>query len=110
MSKLAITLLIGLAAATIDVLPMVLRRDGANPAEWTIIASAFTHWVVTTIFISYAVMPLTPWLKGALIGALSAAPVLITYSQTKPASVLPILGISVVLGAAVGFMTARFAG
>jgi hypothetical protein len=109
-TKLAITLLIGLAAATIDVLPMVLRRGGTNPAEWTTIASAFTHWVVTTILISYAVMPLAPWLKGALIGTLSAAPVLITYSQTKPASVLPILGISVVLGAAVGFMTARLAG
>jgi hypothetical protein len=109
MSKLVITLLIGLAAATIDVLPMVLRRGGPNPAEWTAIASAFTHWVVTTILISYAVMPMAPWLKGALIGALSAAPVLITYSQSKPASVLPILGISLVLGAAVGFMTGRFA-
>jgi hypothetical protein len=86
MSKLAITLLIGLAAATIDVLPMVLRKT-----EWTTIASAFTHWVVTTILISYAVMPMA-------------------YSQSKSASVLPILGISIVLGAAVGLMTARFAG
>jgi hypothetical protein len=105
MSKLAITILIGLAAAAIDVLPMVLRK-----ADWVTIGSAFAHWVVTTIFISYAVMPLAPWLKGALIGALSAVPVLITYSQSKPSSVLPILGISVVLGAVVGFMTARFAG
>jgi hypothetical protein len=110
MSKLAITLAIGLAAATIDVLPMLLRRGGANPAEWVTIASAFTHWVVTTILISYAVMPLAPWVKGALISALSAAPVLITYSQSKPGSVLPILSISIVLGVAVGFMTARFAG
>jgi hypothetical protein len=104
MSKLAITLLIGITAAAIDVLPMVLRKG-----EWTTIASAFTHWVVTTVLISYAVMPLAPWVKGALIGALSAAPVLIAYSQSKPSSVLPILGISIVLGAAVGFMTARFA-
>jgi hypothetical protein len=109
MSKLVITLLIGVAAATIDVLPMVLRRGGANPADWSTIASAFTHWVVTTILISYTVMPLSPWLKGALIGVLSAAPVLVTYSQSKPASVLPILGISIVLGAIVGIVTARFA-
>lgn len=105
MSKLVITLVIGLAAGTIDVLPMVLRK-----AEWAVIASAFTHWVVTTVLISYAVMPLAPWLKGALIGAISAAPVLITYSQSKPSSVLPILGISIVLGAVVGLATARFAG
>jgi hypothetical protein len=85
---------------------MVLRRSRANPGELTTIASAFTHWVVTTILIGYAVMPLVPWLKGALIGALSAAPVLITSNQSKPGSVLPIVGISIALGAAVGFMTA----
>jgi hypothetical protein len=49
-------------------------------------------------------------MKGAMIGVLSAAPVLITYSQSKPSSVLPILGISIVLGAAVGVLTARYAG
>lgn len=105
MSKLTITILIGITAAAIDVLPMVWRK-----AEWATISSAFTHWVVTTILISYTVMPLAPWWKGALIGALSAAPVLITYGQSKPSSVLPILGISIVLGAVVGFMTTRFAG
>jgi len=104
MSKLTITLLIGLAAGTLDVLPMVLRKG-----EWTGIASAFAHWLVTTVLISYTAMPLPPWLRGAVIGALSAAPVLISYSQTKPSSVLPILGISIMLGGAVGFMTARFA-
>lgn len=93
MSKLAITLLIGLTAAAIDVLPMVLRRGMAHPAEWTTIASAFTHWVVTTILISYAGMPLAPWLKGALIGALGAASVVIASSQSKPSILLPILGI-----------------
>ncbi len=104
MNKFLITLGIGIAAGLIDVLPMILRKG-----EWVTIASAFTHWVVTTLLIRYAIMPLTPWLKGALIGGLSALPVLITYSQTKPESVLPILGISLVLGAAIGFMTARFA-
>ncbi|MGL4728140.1 MAG: hypothetical protein ACRCWO_05250 [Bosea sp. (in: a-proteobacteria)] len=104
MTKLLITLGIGILAGLIDVLPMILRKG-----EWITIASAFTHWVVTTILISYAVMPLAPWIKGALIGGLSALPVLITYSQTKPASVLPILGISLVLGAIIGLATARFA-
>ena len=50
-----------------------------------------------------------PLAEGGLIGALNAVPVLITYSQTKPSSVLPVLGISIVLGGAVGFMTSRFA-
>ncbi len=104
MSKLTITLLIGFAAGTLDVLPMVLRKG-----EWTGIASAFAHWLVTTVLISYTAMPLPHWRKGALIGALNGVPVLTTYSQTKPSSVLPVLGISIVLGGAVGFMTSRFA-
>jgi hypothetical protein len=75
MPRLTITLLIGLAAGTLDVLPMVVRKE-----EWIGIASAFAHWLVTTVLVSYTAMPLRPWLKGALIGALNAVPVLITYS------------------------------
>jgi hypothetical protein len=104
MSKLTITLLIGLAAGTLDVLPMVLGEG-----EWIGIASAYAHWLVTAVLISYTAMLLPPWLRGALIGALNAVPVLITYSHAKPSSVLPVLGSSIMLGGAVGFTTARLA-
>lgn len=47
--------------------------------------------------------PLAPWprLQGAVVAALLAALVLITYSRTNPQSVL---------GAAFGFVTAKLAG
>jgi hypothetical protein len=104
MTKLFITLAIGVAAGLADIAPMLLRRG-----DPTLIASVFMHWFITTIFISYAVMPLHPAAKGALIGALSTLPVLITYAQSYPERLLPIFGISIVLGAVVGFLTDRFA-
>jgi hypothetical protein len=104
MSKLVATLAIGLAAGLADIAPMVLR--GVDRVQ---LVSVFTHWFVTTIFISYAVMPIHPVLKGSLIGLLSSLPVLITYGAANPARALPIAAIAIVLGGIVGFLTHRFA-
>jgi hypothetical protein len=104
MSKLLATLVIGLIAGLVDIAPMILRGT-----DRIVLASVFTHWFVTTIFISYAVMPVPSLVKGALIGVLSSLPILITYSAQHPERVLPIFAISVGLGAAVGYLTSRFA-
>jgi hypothetical protein len=104
MSKLLTTLAIAVAAGLVDIAPMLLRG-----VERMQIFSVFTHWFVTTIFISYAVMPLHPAMKGALIGALSTLPVLIMYAQTHPERLLPIFAISIGLGAVIGLSTHRFA-
>lgn len=106
MHKFLIALGIGIAAGALDIIPMALRR-----AELHAMATPFVHWVVTTLFIAYMKTPLAPWpwLQGSVIAVLASLPVLITYSRTNPQSVLPILGISIVLGAVVGLATARFA-
>lgn len=104
MNKLLIALLIGAGASALDIVPMVLRK-----AELHVIASAFVHWVVVTLFIAYIHTPLPSWLQGAVVSLLAALPVVIGYSKTNPQSVLPILGISIVLGALVGLATAKWA-
>jgi FtsH-binding integral membrane protein len=103
-SKLLITLIIGIAAGLVDIAPMLLRR-----ADPYLQASVFMHWFVTTIFISYSAMPLHPVATGALIGGLSTVPILITYAQSHPERLLSIFAIALVLGGAVGFLTHRFA-
>jgi hypothetical protein len=104
MSKLLVTLAIGLIAGLVDIAPMLLRGT-----DRIVLASVFMHWFVTTIFISYAVMPIPAPVKGALIGVLASLPILITYSAQHPERVLPIFAISIALGAAVGYLTSRFA-
>jgi hypothetical protein len=106
MQKFLIALGIGIAAGALDIVPMALRR-----AELVVMASPFVHWVVTALVIAYIRTPLAPWpwAQGSLVAVLSSLPVLITYSKTNPQSVLPILGISIVLGALVGLATAKLA-
>jgi putative flippase GtrA len=104
MNKLLITLAVAVAAGLIDIAPMLLRGT-----DRTTVASVFVHWFVTTIFISYAVMPIPPMAKGALIAALSTLPILITYAAVHPERLLPIFAIAIVLGAVIGYVTNRFA-
>ena len=49
-------------AGALDILPMALLK-----ADIHLMASAFTHWVVVTLFIAYMNMPLAPWLQGTVI-------------------------------------------
>ena len=103
MTKLFISLLIGSIAGIIDVTPMIIQRLD-NYAS----ISAFVHWVVLGVIISYIKMPMAPWIKGIIISVLSALPIVILVSKEDPKSIIPILTLSIILGAGVGVSTARF--
>jgi hypothetical protein len=104
MSKLIAALLIGAGAGALDVFPMLLRK-----APWQEVAVPFVHWLMLGVLIAYVQMPLHPALKGSVVAVMTTVPILISYSQTKPGAVLPILGMSVLLGAAVGWLNHRYA-
>jgi hypothetical protein len=102
MQKLFIALSIGLAAGILDIIPMLLKKTPMN--VWIV---PFVHWVVLGVLIAYIKMPFPAWATGSIVAILTALPTLITYSQTKLQSVLPIAAISLVLGAIVGIATQR---
>jgi hypothetical protein len=104
MSKLLIALLIGAGAGALDTIPMMVRK-----APWHEMAVPFAHWLMLGVLIAYAQMPMHPMIKGSVVAVMTTVPTFIAYSQTKPNAVLPIFGISIVLGAAVGWLTNRFA-
>jgi hypothetical protein len=104
MTKLMMALLIGAGAGVLDIIPMLLRK-----AAWHEIAVPFVHWLMLGVLIAYVQMPVHPALKGSIVAVMTTLPILIGYSQSKPNAVLPILGISIVLGAVVGWLTHRFA-
>jgi hypothetical protein len=104
MSKLLIALLIGAGAGVLDTIPMLIRKT-----PWHEVAVPFVHWLMLGVLIAYVQMPMNAMLKGSVVAVMTTLPILIGYSQTKPSAVLPILGISIVLGAAVGWLTQRFA-
>lgn len=104
MSKLYISLLIGVIAGIIDVIPMILQKldKYAN-------ISAFLQWVILGVFISYIQFPLPPWLKGLIIAEASALPIMIMVAKNDKKSIIPIIVMSAILGCLVGIATAKFA-
>jgi hypothetical protein len=102
--KLLIALGIGAAAGLVDTVPMVMRR--VDPFS---IASAFLHWVVVGVIVAYVQADIPPRLKGLLVSVALALPVIVGRLGQHPESAGGILLMSVVLGAIVGILVARFA-
>ncbi len=104
MTKLFISLGIGALAGILDIIPMVLQKlDRFSNL------SAFVHWLVLGVIISYIQLPLSPWLKGLVIAELSSLPIVILVMKNDIKSVVPILVMSAILGIAVGVASNRFA-
>ncbi|MFA5148224.1 MAG: hypothetical protein WC491_03755 [Candidatus Omnitrophota bacterium] len=104
MSKLLISLLIGVIAGIIDVTPMIIQKLDKHEN-----ISAFIHWVVLGIIISYIQIPIAPYLKGIIVAVLTALPVIILVLKEDKNAAIPILMMSIILGAGVGISTAMFA-
>ncbi|NNF97854.1 MAG: hypothetical protein HKM93_00605 [Desulfobacteraceae bacterium] len=104
MPKLLISLCIGVIAGVIDVVPMIAQKLDKY-SSW----SAFVHWIVLAVIISYIQLPMPPWLKGLVVAEISAVPIIILVMKDDMKSIFPILIMSAVLGIAVGIATSRFA-
>ncbi len=104
MSKLVISLIIGGMAGIIDILPMVIQKIDRYST-----ISAFIHWVVLGIIISYIQIPFAPWLKGLIIAELSILPIIALVAKENKKSIIAILIMSAMLGIFVGVSTAKFA-
>lgn len=103
MKNIFIALIIGLSAAIIDVVPMIIQRIDKSAS-----ISAFIQWVVLGLIIPYVNWDLQPWLKGLIIAELAALPILVLVFTKEPKSIIPIILFSAVLGAAVGVAGAKF--
>ena len=97
MSEILIALSIGIVAGIIDIIPMlILKTDKmAN-------LSAFTHWVVLGLLIPFISWDIPAWLKGLIIGELSALPIILMIYKDDKKAVIPILVMSAILGAGIG--------
>ena len=105
MYDLFIALLIGIIAGIIDVIPMLWQKMDkyAN-------LSAFLHWVFLGLIIPFVNWPVAPWLKGVIIAEMAAVPVLMMVLPKDRKALLPIVLMSALLGAGVGWAGAYFMG
>lgn len=98
MKNLIITLLIGIIAGTLDILPMLkMKLDKYS------ISSAFLFYVfLPFIIVNVSLYDLVWWLNGGLIAILLAVPVIILVAKSDKKSIVPMVITSIVLGTLIG--------
>jgi len=105
MNDLLIAILIGLAAGTIDVVPMIIQK-----LDKTSCLSAFVHYFVLGLIIPFVNIDIAPWIKGASIAFLLSIPVMIIVFSKDRKAIIPMSIFSLILGAGIGIVGAIFIG
>ena len=104
MRKLGISILLGIIAGMLDLIPMLLQN-----LDWHACASAFAQWVVLGVLINHIDWALNGWLKGLIVAEMASIPILFIVSNEGITSILPIIIMSAILGSLVGYNGMRFA-
>lgn len=103
MNKFLLSIILGIAAGIIDIIPMVLQK-----LDIYAIVSAFMQWLILGLVINYLNIGITGWQKGLITAVVLALPIVILIMKTDVKSVFPILIMAAVLGSAVGYIGAKF--
>ena len=86
MNKLLIAILIGLAAGTIDIIPMLIKKLDKRAT-----ISAFIHYFALGVIIPFVNWDISPWQKGMIISLISAVPIMIIVYPSDKKAMLPML-------------------
>nr|WP_314461724.1 hypothetical protein [uncultured Clostridium sp.] len=97
MKEFLLTLLIGIVAGVVDVLPMIkMKLDKYS------VASAFVFYLILPfIILNIKLNGIAWWLKGGMIGLGLALPVIILAAKEDKKSIVPMTVMSAVLGTAI---------
>ena len=98
MKAFLLTLLVGVVAGTIDVLPMIkMKLDRYS------VLSAFVFYLIAPFVIyNTQLFGLPWWAKGSVITLMLAFPVIILVAKDGPKAAAPMAIMSIVLGFAIG--------
>ena len=103
MKRIVAGLLVGACAGVVDVVPMVMQG-----ITWDANCSAFSLWVVSGLMIAATDLKLKPVLKGIVIPMLVLLPSSFLIAWKEPASLIPILVMTTILGAISGTLIHKY--
>ncbi len=103
MHKLFYGLLFGAIAGVLDVIPMILQ---GLPLAADV--SAFVFWIVCGVLLVFTHISEKGYLNGMFLCGLAIIPVLFVIGWEEPLSVLPIFGVTLILGGLLGAVLSRF--
>lgn len=105
MKSYLISLLIGLTAAVIDIVPMIIRR-----MDNFFIISAFFVWIVLGIFIPKINFVSISFLNGIIVSVLFVLPMAFLIYKLDPKGLPIVIVTTIILGCGVGFFSKMFIG
>lgn len=98
MKTILLTLLIGIVAGILDILPMLKRKLDIHS-----ISSAFVFYLITPfIILNINLFGMAWWLKGGIINLALAIPIIIIVAKEDRKSIPPMVVMSVILGTLIG--------
>ena len=103
-NNIGLGLLIGVIAGILDVIPMVLQG-----LTWDANISAFFLWMVSGFMLATSNLKLQPVLKGIVIAFLCLLPSMFIIGWNDPLSLVPIIVMTLILGALLGFSYSKLA-
>lgn len=100
MRNFLVSLALGLAAAAIDVAPMIAKK-----LDRTFVLSALFMWVALGLVIPVARLVPIGWLNGACVALLCAIPVICLVVKLDRQAIPIMIATTLILGAALGHIS-----
>ncbi|MBN1186644.1 MAG: hypothetical protein JXR90_15440 [Spirochaetes bacterium] len=95
MRTLLVSMIIGIAAGIIDILPMIIQKMDKR----SILSAFLQYFFVSIIIVNINLPGIIWWLQGSLIALALASPIIIIVSEKDRKAVPIIASMSVLLGA-----------
>ena len=99
MDALLLSVIIGIVAGTVDIIPMIIKKLEKRGA----ISAFLQYFFVSIIIVNIDLPHIVWWLQGGLISVALALPVVVIVSMHDKKAVPIILSMAAVLGTLIGF-------
>jgi hypothetical protein len=101
--KIIVSVIIGLAAGLIDLIPLVMVR-----VPLLNMVSILMFWIVTSYFVANVTLFKNAPLNGLVLSTLNMLPLVVIIYTINPKDFLPMLSMALILGPLVGYLNGRF--
>jgi len=97
-NKILCGIVFGAIAGVLDLIPMIIQK-----ISWDANLSAFSMWVIIGFILSVTEFKLKGILKGITVSLLILLPTAILIGWNEPVSLIPIIGMTLILGSLLGY-------
>ena len=103
MNKVKLGIVLGTIAGVVDVMPMLAQK-----LTWDANLSAFSLWVISGYLIANTKIVKLGVLRGIIVSFLVLTPSAFLIGWQQPIALIPIFGMTLVLGSLLGFLIDKF--